>query len=152
MRPLGHDARNERDIFQIQFMRQPLHGNGLDEWIRNNDLFLARRRRVAVKRGFHIRLQNFADARQAAEEFHRQLVRFLGNVFFGEAVGRMIFQALADFVLQFARIESSSAAVSTLISDEWISLSSKNPGNSSRSKSCAMAVTTRLDGRFLPSR
>src|ERR1035437_527662 len=52
----------------------------------------------------------------------------------------------------FPRIESSNAAVSILISDECINFSSKKPGNSSRNKSCVSAVTTRLDGRFFPSR
>ena len=102
VRPLRHDARNERDVFQIKLMRQPLHRDGLDERIRHDDLLLARRRRVAVERGLHVRLQNFADARQAAEKFHRQLVRRRRDVFFGEAVRRIVFEALADFVLQFA--------------------------------------------------
>ena len=56
-------------------MRQPLHRNGLDERIRNDDFLPAQRRRIAVEGGFHVRLQNFADVRQAAEKFHRQLVR-----------------------------------------------------------------------------
>ena len=70
--PLGHDARNQRDVLQIQLMRQPLHGNRLDERIGNQHFLLALRRRVAVVGGFHVRLQHFADARQAAEKIHRQ--------------------------------------------------------------------------------
>ncbi len=83
-------------------MRQPLHGNRLDERIGNNNFLFARRRRVAVERRFHVGLQYFADARQAVEKVHRQLVRGVVNLLFGEAGRRLVFQALADFVFQFA--------------------------------------------------
>ena len=88
-------------------MRQPLHGNGLDERIGNEHLLLALRRRVAVVGGFHVRLQHFADARQAAEEFHRQVVRRRGDVLLRQVGRGIVFEALADFVLERAehRIE-----------------------------------------------
>ncbi len=105
--PLGHDARNQRDVLQIQLMRQPLHGNRLDERIGNQHFLLALRRRVTVVGGLHVRLQNFADARQAAEKFHRQAVRRRRDVLFRQMGRGIVFEALADFVLQRAehRIE-----------------------------------------------
>ena len=103
MRPLGHDARDQRDIFQIQLVRQPLHGDGLDERIRHDDLLLAHGRRVAVIGRLHVGLQHLAQARQAVEKFQREVVRRRRDVFLRQIRRRMVFEALADFVLQRAQ-------------------------------------------------
>jgi len=102
MRPFGHDARDQRNALHVQFVRQPLHRDGLDERIGDDDLLLARRCRVAVERRLDIRLQNFTDLRQALQKFQRQFVRLGRHVLFGETMGRMVFERLADFVLQRA--------------------------------------------------
>ena len=52
---------------------------------------------------FHVRLQNLADARQAVEKFQRQILRRRRDVLFRQILRRMIFEALADFVLQLSQ-------------------------------------------------
>ena len=68
VRPLGHDARNEHDALPIQLMRHPLHGDGLDEGISDDDLLLAQGRRVTIVGGLGIGLEDVAQPREAAEK------------------------------------------------------------------------------------
>ena len=49
-------------------------------------------------------------ARQAAKKIDRQFVGLAGDVFFGEAVGRMVFQTFADFVFERSRSGDDQAS------------------------------------------
>ena len=83
-------------------MGEPLHRDGFDERIRDNDFLLAQRGGVAVKRSLGVGLQDFAEARQAAEKFQRERVGGAGDFLLGQIGGRLIFEALADFVFELA--------------------------------------------------
>src|SRR2546423_11718351 len=75
MRPLGHYSRDQWDVLQIQLMGETLHRDRFDEWISDDDLFLAQSSRVAIEGGLGVGLQELADARQACQKFHGERVR-----------------------------------------------------------------------------
>ena len=108
VRPFGHDAREERNVFQIQLVRQPLHRDRFDERIRDDDFLLAERRGIAVEGGLHVGLQQFADARQAAEKFQRQAVRDGAKLAFHVFRWRIVFETLVNLVFERAehRVEA----------------------------------------------
>ena len=140
-------------FLRYKLVRQPLHGDGLDERIRDDDFLFAQRGRVAVVGRLRVGLQQFADARQAGQELDGQGVRDGPQALLRQFGRRVVFEALADFVFQAGEHRfQQRRSVSALISEEWMSFSSKKPGNSSRSKSIVMSAMARLEGRFLPSR
>ena len=103
MRPLGHDARNERDVLQIKLVRQPLHGDGLDERIRHDDFLLAQRRRVAVVGRLDVGLQQSRGRAAGCREIPASGCAPPGaGLFFGNSGGGLYSRLL--------RISSSSAA------------------------------------------
>lgn len=102
MCPLGHDAGNQSNVLQIQFMRQALDRNRLNKRIGNDNLLGAGRRRIAVERRLHIRLQDFTHPRQIAEKFDRQGTRGGRGLTLGHAGRRKIFQAFAEFILEIS--------------------------------------------------
>ena len=118
VRPLGHDARNERDVVEIEFVRQPLHGDGFDERIRDDDFLLARRGGVAVEGRLGVGLQQFANARQAAQELQRQRARQVAQFCFlassGAAYSRLLRISFSKRPSTLAR----SAVLTASISDE----------------------------------
>jgi hypothetical protein len=63
--PFGHDARDERNIFEIEFMCQALHRNCLNERISHDHFFLAQGSGVAVEGCFGISLEQVSDSRKA---------------------------------------------------------------------------------------
>jgi len=130
------DARISATSFKYNFMRQPLHGNRLDERIGNEHFLLALRRRVAVISRLNVRLQHCPQARQAAEKFHVRRCATAGASFFGKSAGDWYSRLYANFVLQRAQHRIEHSAVTTLISEEWMSFLVEISGNSSRSKSC----------------
>src|ERR1700676_3760011 len=83
MRPLGHDAWNKWNVFEIQLMGKPLDGDGLDKWIGQNDLLFAERGGVAIKGCLSVGLEQFTDARQAGQKFDCQRMGAGTQVFFG---------------------------------------------------------------------
>lgn len=83
-------------------MREPLHGDGFHERIGNKNFVFARGGGIAIEGGLDVGLQNFAHARQATEEFDRDLLRFARDIFFGEPFRRSVFQTFADFVFELA--------------------------------------------------
>ncbi len=88
VRPFCHNARDERNLFQEQFVGQPLHRNCLNEGIRDDNFVLAQCRRVALVSRLHIRAQQAANARQLAQKLERQVARGLAQPLLGIAVGR----------------------------------------------------------------
>jgi hypothetical protein len=70
--------------------------------IRHQHFVLAGRRRVAIKGRLHVCLQHLPEIRQSGEKLRGDLVGLAADVFFGQAPGRMIFQALAHLVFQSA--------------------------------------------------
>jgi len=100
VRPLGHDAGDQRDVLEIQFMRHPLHRDGFNERIRDDDFLLAECRRVAVVRRFGVRLKQLPNTRQAGQEFDGQRVGKWAQALLRQLGRRVVFEALADFVFQ----------------------------------------------------
>ena len=101
--PLGHDARNEGNILQVQFVREPLYGDSFDERVSHNDFLFAERCRVAIVGRFRIGLKQLAEARQAGQEFHREQMRDRSQALLFEFGRRVILQAFIDFIFQFAQ-------------------------------------------------
>jgi len=105
VRPFGHDARNERDVVEIQLVRQPLHRNGFDERIRNDHFVLAERGRVSVVGRLGVGLEQFSNSRQVAEELKCERARHIGQVPVFQSGWRGVFEAppyLAPQALQHA--------------------------------------------------
>ena len=57
VRPFRHDARDEWDIFQIELMCQPLHGDGFNARVRHDDFFFTERSRIAIESRLRISLK-----------------------------------------------------------------------------------------------
>ena len=65
---LGHDARDDRHLQPIELVRQPVDRHGVEPRIGHHDLHRARRRRVALIGGLHVRLDEALHLRQPREE------------------------------------------------------------------------------------
>lgn len=102
VRPLGHDAREERDVFLIELVGEALDGDGFDEGIGDDDFVPAGGGGVAIESGFDVGLEDFAQLGEAVEKGEGQAMGFAGDVSPGEAVGRVVFKAFADFVFEGA--------------------------------------------------
>src|SRR5579863_9532622 len=102
MGPLGHDARDEWNLLQIQLMGQSLDGDRFHKGIGHEDFLFAGGSGVAIKGGLDIRMQDFTDVRQAPEKFHGELMRLVGDVLFLHASGSLVIEAFADLVLEHA--------------------------------------------------
>jgi hypothetical protein len=76
-------------------MRGALDRDGLDERIREDHLVRGRRRGIALERGIHVRLQQLAHLRHAAEKVAHDFLRALVR-----AVRIAEPQALADFLAE----------------------------------------------------
>ena len=81
--PFGHDARDQLNTLAVQHVCQSLHRDGLDERVRHDDLLLAFRRRVSIKRRIHVGRQHLAHLRQFAQKFHGQLPRCRARIGLG---------------------------------------------------------------------
>src|SRR5262245_21627284 len=91
--PFGHNARNERDIFEIKLMSQALNSDGLDEWIRHDDFFLAERSRVTVVSGFSVGGEKVAQTRKAFEEFQRERAGAGAKILLDQLGRRIVLEA-----------------------------------------------------------
>src|ERR1039457_7256170 len=100
VRPFGHDARYERDVVEVEFVRHPLHRDGFDERIGNDHFILAGRGRVAEVSRLRVGLEQFSEARQVGEKLERERARQIGNARVRDSGGRGVVQALADLVFQ----------------------------------------------------
>src|SRR5205085_429416 len=54
VRVLGHDARHERHTQTVEFVREPVSGNGVETGIAEDDLVEAARGRVAIVSRLHV--------------------------------------------------------------------------------------------------
>ena len=100
VRPLGHNARDERDVTLVELVRDALHRDRLHERIRHDDLLSAQRRRVAVEGRVHVRLQHVADIWQATKQADGGLVGDRPEVLLRHSLRRGVFEALVDLVFQ----------------------------------------------------
>ena len=103
MGPFGHDPWNERDVFQIKLMGQPLDCDRLHERIGDDNFFLAEGGGIAVVSRFGIGAQDLANAWQAAEEFQGQLAGGRAQLLPGQTLGGRILEALGNFIFKPAQ-------------------------------------------------
>ena len=101
--PLRHDAWDERNVFQVKLVRHPLHRDGFDERIGDDDLLDTQRGRVTVVGCFRISLEQLADPRKVGQKIHRQGVGQGAQFLFRDAFGRGVLEAFVDLVLQPAQ-------------------------------------------------
>lgn len=95
--PLGHDAGDEGDVAQVEFVGGALEGDGFDEGVGHDDLLAAERGGIAVVGGFDVGLEEFADGGETGEELAGPLASERGEILAeGLTAGRGILEALAD--------------------------------------------------------
>ena len=102
VRPFGHDAGDKRDFAEVQFVREALHGDGLDERVGDDDFVLAQRGGITVERGLGVGLQERADAREILQKIERELVGVRAVLGARQVGGRGVGEALADFFIEAA--------------------------------------------------
>jgi hypothetical protein len=105
MRPLGHNAWNERNVFEIEIMSEPLNGNPFHKRISDNNFFFAERSRVAVEGSLNVSRQYLSYSWEAVQKLNRQCMRDGTEVFPFIFLGRIVFEALVNFVFEAAQDE-----------------------------------------------
>ena len=141
-------------FFRYKLVRQPLHRDGLDERIRHHALPPCssppgRRRRPPPCPSATSRAGAAGCPRNSSVRLCAAAVMF----FFGKSGGRIVFEALADFVLQLAEHGIQQCRRHHLDFRGMNQLLVEETGEQQRAANpCVMAVMARLDGRFLPSR
>ena len=80
MRELRHDARDDRHLQLVEDVRVAENRNGIEARIRKDDFVSALSGRVAIKDSCDIRREVFADLRNAAQKFQRNLLRLLARL------------------------------------------------------------------------
>ena len=73
VRPLGHDAWDERHATSVKLISHPLHCNRLDKRIGHHNLLMAECGGVAGVSGLNVGLEHFTDRGEAAEKLSRNL-------------------------------------------------------------------------------
>src|SRR5205085_9600724 len=85
VRVLGHDARHERHTQTVEFVREPVSGNGVETGIAEDDLVEAARGRVAIVSRLHVCGERGAHLRQTREKLcgtiGRRPVGYVASVF-----------------------------------------------------------------------
>ncbi len=103
VRPFRHNARNQRDVPQVQLVGHALDGNGFDERVGHNDLLAAQRGRVAIVGGLGVGLEQLPQAGQGCEEFQRRRSGQGRQLVCGQVRRRVVFQAFTQLLLQAHR-------------------------------------------------
>jgi len=139
------------NVFQVKLVRRAAAPRWLRCTVRDNDFFLAERRPGRPCKRLRCRSAAIPGCAAGCPGIRAVSVcaTWPQSGFWEYSAGGLVFQALADFrPSERPKPVSSRAAVSALISEEWINFSSKKPGNSRRNKSTVISAIACFDGRI----